>query len=214
MANSYFQFKQFTVQQDACAMKVTTDACLFGAWCAAEIQTKNSIGKTALDIGTGTGLLSLMLAQKNVLQIDAIEINKLAAAQAQSNFEASPWSENLHIINKDILEYVTQKKVDYIVCNPPFYQNELASPDTQKNIAHHSKALNLENLIPIMANLIKEDGSIFLLLPYKREQEIEKWLKENDLNIYQKIIVRPLTTKEPFRIMFKAGREKESNGNR
>ena len=116
-------------------MKVCTDACLFAAWVAAYLQ-KNKINPgSILDIGTGTGLLSLMLAQKTLALIDAVEINIDAALQAKENFNASPWKQRLNVFETGILQYNTQMKYDLIISNPPFFNNDLLSPDKNKNTA-------------------------------------------------------------------------------
>ncbi len=126
MANSYFQFKQFTVHQDRCAMKVTTDSCLFGSWIADKIEKEDSAISNCLDIGTGTGLLSLMVAQKNAgIKIEAIEIDNDASSQAKENIASSPFSENINVIHADVKEYVLENKYDIIISNPPFYEKEL-----------------------------------------------------------------------------------------
>ena len=128
MSNSYFQFKQFIIHQDRCAMKVTTDACLFGAWVAEEDKSEKIITKNVLDIGTGTGLLSLMYAQKNSLaNIDAIEIDEDAYIQAKENVAASPFAERINIIHDDIKRFTFSKKYDCIISNPPFYEKEIRS---------------------------------------------------------------------------------------
>src|SRR5882724_8546870 len=123
MANTYFQFKQFTIHQDRCAMKVTTDACLFGAWATVGIRKLAPEAKTILDIGSGTGLLSLMIAQQCDVLIDAVEIDKAAAAQAKENSTASPWKEKIMVIEGDI-RYMARypiNRYDIVICNPPFY---------------------------------------------------------------------------------------------
>ena len=142
MSNTYFQFKQFKIEQDKCAMKVCTDSCLFGAWLHVEENVK-----TILDIGCGTGLLSLMLAQKSAAKIDAVEIDASAYLQAKQNIESSIFSNNISIFNEDILQFSAHEKYDFIVCNPPFYENEKVSETHGEKLAKHSLKLTLENLI-------------------------------------------------------------------
>src|SRR5437763_1278410 len=115
MSQSYFQFKQFTIHQDHCAMKVSTSACIQGAW----TPIPDNAG-SALDVGTGTGLLSLMLAQRAPqLSIDSIEIDAIAAAQANENVHQSPFADHIHLMQCDAKEYNPEKKYDLIICNPP-----------------------------------------------------------------------------------------------
>ena len=149
MPNQFFKFKQFTIDQDQCAMKVCTDSCLFGAWVAEYLeQEKNSL-KTILDIGTGTGLLSLMLAQKTTANIDAVEIEEAASLQASNNFLASPWNNRLQVYHAPIQLFkpIHPKSYVFIICNPPFYENNLKTDNQLKNLALHSEALSLANLI-------------------------------------------------------------------
>lgn len=205
VANSFFRFKQFTVQQDACAMKVCTDACLFGAWCAAELEQDNPTDKTLLDIGTGTGLLSLMVRQKNQVQIDAVEIEEAAAMQAFQNVQASPWRESIHVSKGDVLNMDFSKRYDYIISNPPFYENELQSPNGKRNLAHHSSKLNLAALFDFIAKHLNQNGTFLLLLPYKRRDELKTLGSRNNLCFYKEISVRQTESHAPFRIMLKGG---------
>ena len=204
MANPYFRFKQFTVFHDRSAMKVTTDACLFGAWCADVIMNLNPPVENVLDIGTGTGLLSLMIEQKNKIRIDAVEIEEESAAQALENFTASPWKKNLQVITTDIQRLEADKKYDCIVSNPPFYENELNSRHQKKNLAHHSAQLTLIQLLTSIKTHLKENGVFFLLLPYKRVSEIEKILQNQGFFIHRSVIVQQSLSHQPFRFMLMA----------
>ena len=201
MPNPYFKFKQFTVYHDRCAMKVTTDACFFGAWCAEEIAQLSFDDPTLLDIGAGSGLLSLMIAQKNKLHIDAVEIDEGAAMQAKENIADSPWTNHIEIFNEDILQFHPGKCYDIIVSNPPFYENELSSASKNKNVAHHSEELKISEVIKIISTRLEADGVFFLLYPYKREQEIINLLADNELFITKKILLRQTTQHSPSRAM-------------
>lgn len=213
MPNSYFQFKQFTVHHDRCAMKVTTDGCLFGAWVAKEVGSEQqAVGSQQpanfLDVGAGTGLLSLMVAQKNNAAIEAIEIDPAAALQAQENAAASPWKETISIINQDVLQWKTARQYDCIFSNPPFYENELKSGKGRKNIAHHDEGLKLNDLLAFIKLHMKKDGCFFLLLPAKREKEAEAVLQSHGLYLQRKVLVQQTLKHQPFRMMLQGRRQK------
>jgi tRNA1Val (adenine37-N6)-methyltransferase len=208
MPNSFFQFKQFTVQHDRCAMKVTTDGCLFGAWVAKEVHRFTGLQVHLLDIGAGTGLLSLMVAQKNSAAIDAVEIDPAAALQAQENVSASPWKETIFIIRQDVLQWKTTRQYDCIFSNPPFYENELRSGNGIKNIAHHDEGLKLSGLFQFIKRHLKSEGRFFLLLPAKRETEAEALLQSHGLHLQRKVLVQQTLKHQPFRMMIQGRRQK------
>jgi tRNA1Val (adenine37-N6)-methyltransferase len=169
MSNQYFQFKQFTVHQDKCAMKVCTDSCLFGAWLSRWISEKKDTPKNTLDIGTGTGLLSLMLAQCNKDQIiDAIEIEEDAFLQASENVSNSTFSQQIFLHYTSLQNYSTVKKYDLIFSNPPFFENDLKSAESSKNLAKHSVSLPSSELIDFISRNLSETGKAALLIPYQR----------------------------------------------
>lgn len=209
MANTYFQFKQFTVHQQHSAMKVTTDACLAGAWMAQELQKEKETFVNVLDIGAGTGLLSLMVAQKINATIDSVEIDPNAAQQARENFAQSPWHHRLHLIEADINNCELKKAYDCIISNPPFYEGELASPSAARNLAHHSQQLKLEDLFQIIYQRLHSNGSFYLLLPCKRKKEIERLLHQAQLHVHNMIEVAPSVTHAPFRILVSGGKEEK-----
>jgi tRNA1Val (adenine37-N6)-methyltransferase len=206
MANPYFQFKQFTIYHDRCAMKVTTDACLFGAWCAEEMNNEpREKTKNILEIGSGSGLLSLMIAQKNDYLIDAIEIDKEAAQQAKENISLSPWKNNVNLHHADALNFSFNQSYDVIVSNPPFYENEIESANKQKNIAHHGNGLKLSELFSLVKKQLAVHGNFYLLLPFKRKSEAEKILRRENLFIQKAVVVSQSVKHRPFRLMIKAG---------
>jgi tRNA1Val (adenine37-N6)-methyltransferase len=200
MPNTYFRFRQFTVHQNRAAMKVCTDACLFGAWVAAEAGGKGI--QRILDIGSGTGLLSLMLAQATGGIIDAVEIDDHAYRQTAENFAASPWADKLKVHHCAIQEFSPPFLYDLIICNPPFYENELRSPDSKKNVAMHSTQLNLDDLLRNMKRLLTPGGTTAMLIPYIRMAEIEGKIKSVNLFIQKKILVKQTERHVPFRCMY------------
>lgn len=201
MANNYFRFKQFMVQQKHAAMKVCTDACLFGVWVADALQRRGIQPTTILDIGTGTGLLSLMLAQKTDAFIDAIEIDETAAMQAIENFDASPWKDRLQAICGDAREIKPSKKYDLIICNPPFFEGDLKSIDERKNLALHSSDLSFEELIKISQSLLNSDGWFAVLLPYHRAESFFRIATTHGFDLWEKCLVRQTEKHDYFRCM-------------
>ncbi|HSZ24831.1 MAG TPA: methyltransferase [Cytophagaceae bacterium] len=184
MANNYFQFKQFRIDQDNTSMKVCTDSCVFGAWIKPQDATY------MLDIGAGTGLLSLMLAQRSKAFIDAVEIDEDAAKQAVQNIQRSPWSEKITVYHKSIQSFAKhgEKKYDLIISNPPFYTNYLKSEDAKTNIALHNTSLSTEELLQAVTALLVPKGRFIVLLPsYEAELLREVAL---DFNLYTDTIVK------------------------
>lgn len=160
MPSTFFQFKQFTVHQELCGMKVCTDACIFGA--AIEVEKHTNI----LDIGTGTGLLTLMMAQRNPsAQFTAIELDQSAALQAQHNFKASPYASKISLINSSIQDFQAESRFDLIVSNPPFFKNSLQTSNTKRNNALHHSTLTFSELAKSVVNLLSPDGFFWVLLP-------------------------------------------------
>lgn len=195
MGNPYFQFKQFKVFQEHTAMKVTTEACLFGAFVARHFQAQH-----VLDIGAGTGLLSLIYAQHApTSDITAVELDPSAARQAQSNFENSPWAPHLHLVEADIKAFQTEKKIDLIVSNPPFYQSDLRSENKQRNLAHHDTGLLLKDLVVVCDRLSKENTKVCILLPVGRVEEVEQLFADLHWFLVQKIGIRSSNEHPIFR---------------
>jgi tRNA1Val (adenine37-N6)-methyltransferase len=162
--------------------------------------------KNLLDIGTGTGLLSLMILQQNKVLVDAVEIETGAAQQARENIAASPWPDAIRVWNADIVSWKTDQDFDVIVSNPPFYENELQSEKEDKNIAHHSHALTLSQLLDIIEKLLNPDGRFFLLLPYKRHAEAMQLMKEKRLYVNATTSVSQSVHHAPFRVLVMGGK--------
>lgn len=180
-------------------MKVCTDSCLFGAWVADKMERRFIEPKSILDIGTGTGLLSLMAAQKCDAKIDAIEIDRDSYLQAKENFSASKWSPRLHIIDADANMQIDDKKYDLIICNPPFYENDLKSSDKRKNIAKHHEALTLEDLIAIVLKRLSENGGFAVLLPFHRVEYFKQLAARNNFFVADELQVKQTPQHAAFR---------------
>ena len=165
MSNSFFQFKKFIIHQDLCEMKVGTDGVLLGAW--APIQP----GDYVLDIGAGTGLVSLMLAQRGASKVVGVEIDSLASKQAIENVKLSPFSEFVEIVNENILHFKSSVHYDLIVSNPPYFQNSLQCDNIRRNFARHADSgLTLDHLIHQASILVKPDGMFVVILPTDLEK--------------------------------------------
>ena len=180
-------------------MKVCTDACIFGA-CVAEFIAGRSLSNTScLDIGTGTGLLSLLLAQKTNALIDAVEIDEAASLQAKENFDGSPWKDRLHIFNTNALAFIPEKKYDYIIANPPFFEGDLKSGNEKKNTARHDTDLTFQQLLQLTDTHLKEDGFFSVLLPFQRTGYFEKAAEVYHFSMVKKILLKQTTGHAYFR---------------
>ena len=199
MPNNYFQFKEFLIQQDKCAMKVTTDACLFGAYIAEIISNSKLKIKNCLDIGTGSGLLSLMLAQKTNLLFDIVEIDEASYLQTKENFKQSPWANRIKIFHEDILQFNPRNKYDCIISNPPFYENDLKSEHDSKNKAKHDTSLTLKQLLQIINDKLTEDGIFFILIPFHRTKYFEMESASFGFYLKEKILVKQTPKHDFFR---------------
>ncbi|WP_291128414.1 tRNA1(Val) (adenine(37)-N6)-methyltransferase [Flavobacterium sp. UBA7682] len=186
---SAFQFKKFSINQDHCAMKVGTDAVLLGAWTPIDNQPFS-----VLDIGAGTGILALMLAQRYsaehsslkgepAQQIDAIEIDEEAFEQCVENFENSPWSDRLYCYHAGLDEFMEEPEDEYdlIISNPPFYSEDYKTESEQRDLARFQDALPFEDLAEAASMLLSENGIFAVIIPYKEEAKLIGLAKECNL---------------------------------
>lgn len=174
-----FEFKAFTVQQDQCAMKIGTDSVLLGAWTPLETNPFS-----ILDIGAGTGVLSLQLAQRSAAQvIDALEIDELAYEQCVDNFEASPWADRLFCYHADLAEFTEEieDQYDLIISNPPFYSEDFKTDNNQRDLARFTDALPFEHLVDSVSKLLTKDGVFSVVIPYKEESHFIALASQVDL---------------------------------
>jgi tRNA1Val (adenine37-N6)-methyltransferase len=192
-----FRFKQFNVDQTGCAMKINTDGVLLGALAVANQP------KTILDIGTGTGVIALMLAQRFTdAQIDAVEIDETAAETAKRNFEGSPFASRLSLYADSFEGYLNEhpdRKYDLIVSNPPFYINSLESPGAKKSLAKHTDQQFFETLIGSVAKQLTANGSFWLILPLDTAQLVKDVSLKHGLHTQKVIHVLSYPDSAPHR---------------
>jgi len=178
------------VYQEKTAMKVSTDSCLFGAWARERFLSflnetdnpDNSSEKKILDIGTGTGLLAFMLAQKTKFQIDAIELEAGAVEDAKKNISQSPWPERIQLIHADVREYEFTYNYDFIICNPPFYEKNLKSEKLAKNQAMHDAGLVFQELMEVVVKLLSSGGIFAVMVPAFRGEEVSVLAAQHGLS--------------------------------
>ena len=197
MSNSSFRFKQFTVYQDRCAMKVGTDGTLLGAWAR--------VGKRILDIGTGTGLIAMMMAQRCPEScVTAVEIDEAAYGQAKLNLQNSPFAKRVDIVNVSIQEFSAKfagEKYDSIVCNPPFFVNSLGCPDAQRHIARHTSSLPFGELFKAVGSLITCDGFFAVVIPADIQLQFDAEARLSGFSCVRKCLVRTVERKTPKRVL-------------
>lgn len=200
---SLFHFKQFCIDQTDCAMKVNTDGVLLAAILDTVAPTK------ILDIGTGTGLIALMLAQRFPSAIiDAVEIDENAARTAKKNFSASPFFNRLSLFHSSMEHYLLNddEQYDLIVSNPPFFINSLKSEDPVKGIARHTDYSFFENLLKGSANKLSKKGFLYLILPIETSKLIEKLMASvSELKIINEILVHSFAESKPYRKILQIG---------
>lgn len=190
-----FQFKKFTIQQNNTAMKVGTDGVLLGAW--STLKEGN-----ALDIGTGTGLIALMLAQRTkTTLIDAVEIEKSAYAQSLKNVNNSNWSSRITAYNTSIQNFNSDKKYDLIISNPPFFIDSTKASNGQRNTARHTDKLLFSDLINSVIRLLKIDGIFSLILPTSEAKQFLKLAEVEKLFLNKECIVSPNSSKPAKRVL-------------
>ena len=169
MGKDSFTFKQFVVRQDRCAMKVGTDGTLLGAW--AEMERND--GKV-LDIGTGTGLIALMMAQRYPeAKVTGIDIDEMAVSQAVENVQGSPFADRIEVFQADVNTFEPTEMFDSIVCNPPFFNNALICPDNQRTQARHTLSLSYQQLMAAAWRLLRDEGVFSLIIPNDFFQQLE-----------------------------------------
>lgn len=199
MGNKSFKFKQFEIFHDKCAMKVGTDGVLLGAWAAVENSRK------ILDIGTGTGLIALMLAQRNRnAGFVAIEVEEHAVVQAEENVMRSPFASQIEVRHVSFQEFAifSGQKFDHIVSNPPFFSKSLHSPDLARTRARHDFELSVFELIEHAGRLILPDGKLSIVFPYNLLLQLESIIGKNGWQICRRTDVFPtLKSKHPKRVL-------------
>jgi tRNA1Val (adenine37-N6)-methyltransferase len=190
MGNSWFQFQQFRVEQDRCAMKISTDAVLLGS-----LAQSNS-PKQILDIGTGTGVIALMLAQRFVeAQIIALELDPEAAAQAAKNCQASPFSQRIQVKEGRLQTYTEENRFDLIVSNPPYFPDHLKSNDAKRNQAIHTDSLSFAELLQKARLLLTDNGSLWIILPPRQMRDFSALAAQQNLHPVAQFLIRDTPAK-------------------
>lgn len=199
MPNNWFRFKQFTIEQEHAAMKVGTDGVLLGAWTSIPEP-----GSRVLDVGCGTGLIALMIAQRTRgVNVDALEIDPSSAGQAKENFRNSPWKDRISCFQTSFQDYASRcsKLYDLIICNPPFFSASSKTPSKEKNLARHDDSLNLEDIFKCAVPLMTKKGILSLVLPSEKEVQALELIADFNLYCNRLTRVKPAPGKSVKRVL-------------
>ena len=190
-----FQFKQFYVAHDHSSMRVGTDAVLLGV--AARVENAENI----LDVGTGCGVIALVMAQKSAARITAIDIDRQSAEEAEKNFAASPWGHRLKAVHTPLQAHLADLHAcyDVIVSNPPFFQDSLKAPDEVRNRARHNDTLSYEELAGASYRLLTGKGALWIILPINESKKFEKIARDYGLFLKYELLIHPKPGREPNR---------------
>lgn len=180
-------------------MKMCTDSCLFGAYVAHKIESKFIQPNRILDIGSGTGLLSLMVAQKSDAIIDTVEIDENSYHQTKENLDESQWNQRLQPFHTDIKSFKVPHKYDLIISNPPFFENDLKSAHKNKNVAKHHDSLTFQELIESIKNNLQSNGVFLVLLPFHRTGYFKKIAAENNFYLKEEMLIKQTPKHDYFR---------------
>jgi tRNA1Val (adenine37-N6)-methyltransferase len=187
--NNWFEFKQFRIEQQKAAMKVGTDGVILGAWISVDHTTR------ILDVGTGTGLIALMLAQRCNAKIDAVEIDEQAFSEAGFNFDQSPWKERLKVFHSDfnIFSDESAYRYDLIVCNPPYFVDSLKTPDPQLAKARHNVSITFTQLIQGSIKILNGTGRLAVIIPLQSLEEFRETARMHGfyLHLQTNIFTKP-----------------------
>ncbi len=197
MSNNWFQFKQFRIEQGRSALKVGTDGVLLGAWCKIEGAAK------ILDVGTGTGLIALMMAQVSAAAISAIEIDEASCGDALLNFRNSPWHERLSLFAGDFNAFqdTHSEKFDLVVSNPPFFIKSMRSADMASSVARHDVSLSFQQLIAGSKRLLNENGRLAVILPVESLDDFRETARLEGFYLGRRTSVIPKLGKPPKRAL-------------
>jgi len=191
-----FRFKQFSVEDDQSSMRIGTDAVLLGAWINPEKRSE------MLDIGTGCGVIALMMAQKCNAAVTAIDIDENSARQASGNFRNSPWNSRMNAIHCSFQEFtrLPTKSFDLVITNPPYFRNSLRSPLKNRNMARHDDQLNTRDLLTGVAGILHSTGKFCLILPAGDALSFQSDAKEHNLLLVRQLMVKSKPGTNPKRI--------------
>ena len=199
-----FKFKEFTIHQNNAAMKIGTDGILLGAW--ADLSDK----KKGIDIGSGTGVISIMLCQRNeILEIDSIEVSERAVVDAKKNIKNCKWNKRIKLKHTDLKLFSTENKYDLIISNPPYFKKSLKPKDLDRLKARHEESLNYKDVLNFSEKHLLKKGTINLILPIDQKQEVIEYAGKFGLYISKECIVSPKPNKNPHRLLIELSKTKK-----